>query len=179
MAIMTTTLLPPAVQLSFNGKLLSTPVANHIYGLFAERRTMPKGGGSIMRFRRYTQLAPALVALGNTGVTPVADLLVTTDIDVLIQYYGNYLLINEQVQLTAQDNVLNAAAERLGVQLRDTEDILTSQALLATASQVNCVGGINGRIVAVVKSLLIDLEAEVVARLTGDRAEGRMATVND
>ena len=40
--------------------------------------------------------------------------------------------------------VLNEAAQRLGVSLRQTEDQLMRDMLLATAAFVNCVGGANG-----------------------------------
>ena len=40
--------------------------------------------------------------------------------------------------------VLNEAAARLGVSLRQTEDQLTRDMLAATAGFVNCVGGVNG-----------------------------------
>lgn len=61
--------------------------------------------------------------------------------------------------MQSQDPVLNEAAARLGVSLRQTEDELTRNMLAATAGFINCVGGVNGKIIAVVKSLLIDLEA--------------------
>jgi len=56
--------------------------------------------------------------------------------------------------------VLNECAARLGVSLRQTEDQLTRDMLSATASFINCTGGVNGKLVAVLKSSLIDLEAE-------------------
>lgn len=40
--------------------------------------------------------------------------------------------------------VLNEAAARLGVSLRQTEDQLTRDMLQATAAMLNCVGGVNG-----------------------------------
>lgn len=43
-----------------------------------------------------------------------------------------------------QDPVLNEAAIRLGVSLRQTEDELTRNMLASTASFINCVGGVNG-----------------------------------
>ena len=43
-----------------------------------------------------------------------------------------------------QDPVLNEAAARLGVSLRQTEDQLTRDMLASTASFINCVGGTNG-----------------------------------
>lgn len=53
-------------------------------------------------------------------------------------------MLNEQVTLQNQDPVLNEAARRLGVSLRQTEDQLTRDMLASTASFINCVGGING-----------------------------------
>jgi len=46
--------------------------------------------------------------------------------------------------LQNQDPVLNECAARLGVSLRQTEDQLTRDMLAATASFINCVGGVNG-----------------------------------
>lgn len=40
--------------------------------------------------------------------------------------------------------VLNEAAKRLGVSLRQTEDQLTRDMLASTASMLNCTGGVNG-----------------------------------
>ena len=54
--------------------------------------------------------------------------------------------------------VLNEASQRLGVSLRQTEDELTRNMLASTASFINCTGGVNGKVIAVVKSSLIDLE---------------------
>jgi N4-gp56 family major capsid protein len=99
--------------------------------------------------------------MGNSGVSIPAQILTAIDIDAKISFYGTYVLINEQVTLQSQDPVLNECAARLGVSLRQTEDQLTRDMLVATAAFINCVGGGNGRFVAVVKSLIIDLEPEV------------------
>lgn len=44
----------------------------------------------------------------------------------------------------------------------ETEDQLIRDMLLSGAGQINCVGGLNGKIIAVLKSFLIDLDPEVV-----------------
>lgn len=46
--------------------------------------------------------------------------------------------------MQAQDPVLNEAVKRLGVSMRQTEDELTRDMLAATASFINCTGGVNG-----------------------------------
>jgi N4-gp56 family major capsid protein len=144
MAITTTSVLPPPVQQAFNNKLLSVPVPLLIHGLPAMKFKMERASGNTMRFRRYNKLATAKVPLGNSGVTPPASTLTAVDIDAKIDFYGNWIAINEQVTLQAQDRPLNEAAVILGLNLRETEDQLIRDMLAATASVINCVSGVNG-----------------------------------
>lgn len=144
MAITTTSVLPAPVQQSFSYKLLSVPVPNMIHKIPAMLKRMPKNGGTTLRMRRYNALATAMVPLGNSGVTPPAQQLTAVDIDAKIDFYGTYVQLNEQVTLQSQDPVLNEAAARLGVSLRQTEDQLTRDMLASTASFINCTGGVNG-----------------------------------
>lgn len=144
MAITTTSVLPAPVQQSFSYKLLSVPVPNMIHKIPAMLKRMPQNGGTTLRMRRYNALSTAMVPLGNTGVTPPAQQLTAVDIDAKIDFYGTYVQLNEQVTLQSQDPVLNEAAARLGVSLRQTEDQLTRDMLASTASFINCTGGVNG-----------------------------------
>lgn len=57
-----------------------------------------------------------------------------------------------------QEGVLAWVSERLAVSMRQAEDIILRDYIVSAASQINAAGGSNGRIVAVVKSSLIDLE---------------------
>lgn len=107
-------------------------------------KQMPRNGGTTLRMRRYNPLNTAMVPLGNSGVTPPAQQLSAVDIDAKISFYGTYVILNEQVTLQNQDPVLNEAAARLGVSLRQTEDQLTRDMLASTAAFINCVGGVNG-----------------------------------
>ncbi len=72
--------------------------------------------------RRYNPLATAPVPLGNTGVTPAPQNLTALNIDAKMDFYGTYVLLNEQVTLQNQDPVLNEAAQRLGVSLKSLGD---------------------------------------------------------
>ena len=100
MAITTTSVLPPPVQQSFDNKLLAVPVPNMIHKIPALLKRMPRNGGTTIRFRRYNNLATAMVPLGNSGVTPPAQALSAVDIDAQMSFYGTYVQINEQVTLT-------------------------------------------------------------------------------
>lgn len=115
-----------------------------IHKIPAELKAMPRNGGTTLRMRRYNPLATAPVPLGNTGVTPAPQNLTAVNIDAQMQFYGTYVLLNEQVTLQNQDPVLNEAAQRLGVSLRQTEDQLMRDMLASTAAFINCVNGTNG-----------------------------------
>ena len=97
MAITTTTTLPAPVQQSFSYKLLSVPVPNMIHKVPAVKKSMPRNGGTTLRMRRYNPLPVSMVPLGNTGVTPPATQLTAVDIDATISFYGQYIILNEQV----------------------------------------------------------------------------------
>lgn len=88
-----------------------------IHKIPAELKAMPRNGGTTLRMRRYNPLATAPVPLGNSGVTPPAQTLTAINIDAHMDFYGTYVLLNEQVTLQNQDPVLNEAAQRLGVSL--------------------------------------------------------------
>lgn len=64
---------------------------------------MPSKGGRILRMRRYNALPTSLVPLGNSGITPPATELTAVDIDARMDFYGQYIRINEQVTLQNQD----------------------------------------------------------------------------
>ena len=138
--ITTTSTLPAPVQQSFNMKLLATPVPDLIHKIPAMLLRMPRDGGKIIRSRRYNALPTATVPLGNSGIYPAPVQLAAVDIDAQMNFYGQYIEMNEQVTLQAQDAPLNKAALRLGVSMRQTEDELTRDMLLATASFINCTG---------------------------------------
>jgi len=140
----TTSVLSAPIQQSFSEKLLAVPTPYMIHNLAAERKVLPRNGGDTLRMRRYNPLPVSTVPLGNSGVEPPPTPLTAVNIDARIDYYGQYIILNEQVTLQAQDPVLNESAKRLGVALRQTEDELTRNMLVSTASQYNCVGGVNG-----------------------------------
>jgi N4-gp56 family major capsid protein len=130
-------------------------------------KNMPRNGGTILRMRRYNPLNTATVPLGNSGVYPPPQQLTAIDIDAKISFYGTYVIINEQVTLQNQDPVLNEAAQRLGVSLRQTEDELTRNMLASTASFINCVNGTNGDNPTEIARADVD---EVIKTLAGNNA---------
>ena len=162
MAITTTSVLPPPVQQSFDNKLLAVPVPNMIHKIPALLKRMPRNGGTTIRFRRYNNLATAMVPLGNSGVTPPAQALSAVDIDAQMSFYGTYVQINEQVTLQLQDPVLNETAKLLGISLRQTEDQITRDMLAATAAFINSTGGTNGDVPTQIAASDVDIVTQTL-----------------
>lgn len=167
MAITTTSSLPAPVQQSFNYKLLSVPYPNLIHIQAAMKEKMPRNGGRYMRFRRYNPLSVAPVPLGNSGITPAAQVLSAVDIDAKIDWYGTFVILNEQVVLQNQDPTLNEAAARLGQSMRQTEDQLVRDMLASTASFINAVGGNNGDTPTEISDTDV---SDVISTLVGNNA---------
>jgi N4-gp56 family major capsid protein len=142
--ITTSSVLPAPVQQSFSYKLLSVPTPYMIHKIPAMLKNMPQNGGTTLRMRRYNPLPVATVPLGNSGISPPPVQLTAVNIDAQMDFYGQYILLNEQVTLQNQDPVLNEAAQRLGVSLRQTEDQLMRDMLAGTSSFINCVNGTDG-----------------------------------
>ena len=136
--------VPPEIQQSFDYRLLSTPTSNKIYSIAAMKSKMPKNAGRFKRFSRYDELPSSMVPLGHTGVTPPSVDLSRVDIDVEMQFYGQWSAVHQEVTLQVQDPVLTALAVRFGVSMRRTEDNLIRDMLAGTAAVINCVSGVNG-----------------------------------
>lgn len=142
---LTTTLnLTPQILASACEELLAVKVPNFIHQLPAELYEMPRNGGTTLRRRRYNRPPPTLTPLGPSGQQPPPLILSALNLDATMSFYGSYYYINEQVILQSQEDVLTEASYLLGLNLRESEDILMRDMMAASASFVNCQGGSNG-----------------------------------
>lgn len=136
-------ILPEQIKEQFGPKLLATPTEQFIFKICANKEMMDEEG-SVYRRSRYNPLDAALVPLGNQGIDPPPSTPVRIDIDAEIDYYGDWMIIDRVVTLKNRDDVFNNLVKLLGLGMRRTEDRLTRNMLQATASFINCVGGLNG-----------------------------------
>lgn len=143
MPITTTAQVPPEVRTYFDRLLLTLARPYYIYDMFAQKRTIPLNSGDQMIFRRYSTLSAATVPIQD-GTTPPGDSLSVTDFSTQIKWYGNFVVITDQVQFTVQDRVLNEATRVLSLQLGLTLDTLIRNMMVATASSILCSNGDNG-----------------------------------
>lgn len=144
MTITTTSNLPPPILQSLAPGMLSVPTPNFNYIIPAEKYSMPRQGGTTMRFLRPVPLTPPIVQLGNSGIEPTSQVAQREIIDAAMAFYGTSVILNEQVVIQDQDPVLSWVTERLGVAMRQAEDIILRDFLTSSVSVYNCVGGVDG-----------------------------------
>jgi N4-gp56 family major capsid protein len=144
MTITTTSQLGPAILYSLAPAMLyvPTPMFNNI--IICDKVTMPRNGGTTIRFMRPRLLQPPTVQLGNSGIDPPAQVPQRDFIDAQLAFFGTGCIINEQVILQNQEGVLAWVGERLAVSMRQAEDLILRDYILSAASRIRAGGGSNG-----------------------------------
>jgi N4-gp56 family major capsid protein len=144
MALNTRASLPNAVRDYYDRVLLTTAYPCLIHTRFAQQRVMPLNSGDTIIFRRYNKLQTVPVPLQD-GITPPGALLSAQDVKARVQFYGNYVMITNEVELTAEDYTLNQAARLLAQNLGQTLDEITYDVLANSTSVILATGGSNGQ----------------------------------
>lgn len=141
--ITTVAVLPPAVREYYDRLLLMTAYPQLIHTKFAQKRVLPEKSGDTIVFRRYARLSTVPIPLQD-GITPPGAPLSATDIKARVDFYGNFVTITNQVELTVEDRVLNESARLLAQNLAQTMDEVTRDVLASTMSVLQCSNGVNG-----------------------------------
>lgn len=165
MTITTTSVLPPAVREYYDRLLLMTAYPTLIYNKFAQKRVLPEKNGDTIVFRRYARLSTVPIPLTD-GVTPPGAPLSATDIKARVDFYGNFVTITNQVELTVEDRVLNESARLLAQNMAQTMDEVTRDVLASTSSILQCSNGSNGNTPTEITKE--DIDAAVVTLLGND-----------
>ncbi len=93
MSITTPGNLPPPILQSLAPGMLSVPTPNFNYIIPAEKYSMPRQGGTTMRFLRPVPLVAPVVQLGNTGIEPPSQVATREIIDAAMAYYGTSVIL--------------------------------------------------------------------------------------
>jgi N4-gp56 family major capsid protein len=113
-----------------------------VHDQFAQKHPIPKGGGKIIEFRKYSPLPKLLTPLSE-GVTPNGQKITMSVINAQVAQYGGFIELSDILLLTAIDNNLVQATKLLGSQAGRTLDTITREVL---------VGGTNVQYGAATKS---------------------------
>lgn len=139
----TTTQVDPEVGIYFDNVLLDRHQPYYVHGYFSQERRIPQKNSKTAIFRRFDNLADALTPLSE-GVTPNAEQVTKFDVTAVVSQYGKVVELTDDVIITVQDQTANEVADMLAQNMASTYDKIVRNMLHATASQIDCLNGLNG-----------------------------------
>ena len=115
--------LSPEMKTYYDKNLIKESQANLVHGQFGQKRPIPKNGGKIIEFRKFSSLPKALTPL-TEGVTPDGNKLNVKAITSEVKQYGDYVVQSDVLELTSIDNTIVEALRILGNQASLTIDTI-------------------------------------------------------
>lgn len=103
-------------------KLIERAIPYLVTEPYIEAYTIPNKEGRIAKWRRYLALTVATVPLAE-GVTPPGQKLTYSDVQVVMEQYGDWVGITDVIEDTHEDPILNDTVENCSEQMAETREI--------------------------------------------------------
>ena len=121
--------LTPEMKTFYDKTLITLAGANLVHEQFGQKRPIPKNGGKIVEFRKFSKLPKALFAI-TEGVTPAGNKLSVSAVSCAVEQYGDYVEQTDMLELTAVDNTIVEATKELASQAGLTLDTVVRNELV-------------------------------------------------
>jgi N4-gp56 family major capsid protein len=108
-----------------------------VHDQFGQKRDIPKNGGKIIEFRKFSSLPKALTPL-TEGVTPSGNKLNVSTVSATVEQYGDYIEQTDLLELTAVDNTIVEATKQLASQAGLTMDTIVRNELVGGTNVMYC-----------------------------------------
>ena len=144
---------------TFYDKTLITLASPYlVHDQFGHKRDIPKNGGKIIEFRKFSALPKAITAL-TEGVTPTGKKLNVSTISATVEQYGDYIEQTDMLELTAVDNTIVEATKQLAAQAGLTMDTIVRNEVVGGTNVMYCPKVSNGVEIVVTSRADIDKTA--------------------
>ena len=120
--------LSPEMKTFYDKTLITLASPYLVHDQFGQKRDIPKNGGKIIEFRRFSGLPKALTPLVE-GVTPQGEKLDVSTVTATVEQYGDYIEQTDLLELTAVDNTIVEATKQLAAQAGLTMDTIVRNEL--------------------------------------------------
>lgn len=119
----------------YDRNLLEMAKTKFVYANHGQKRTIPKGNGKKVEFRRWKPFEVDVDRLSmDEGITPDGQDLAQTNLEVECKQYGAYVEVSDLLLTTSFDNIAMAATDMLGEQLGTLLDMLVRDAMCTTTN---------------------------------------------
>lgn len=141
---------------TFYDKTLITLASPYlVHDQFGQKRDIPKNGGKIIEFRKFSSLPKATNPLVE-GVTPTGNKLNVSAITATVEQYGDYIEQTDLLELTAVDNTIVEATKQLASQAGLTMDTIVRNEIVGGTNVLYCPKVSDGEETAVTSRAQID-----------------------
>lgn len=128
----------------YDKRLLEIAKTKFKHAEFGQKRSVPKGGGKTVEYRKMELFTPSTTPLVD-GVVPDGQRLSQSKIDATLAQYGAYVTLSDFFQYTAYDPVLRETSTLLAEQIGTAIDWVTRDAMCA-GTNVQYAGGNTSRL---------------------------------
>ena len=123
---------------TFYDKTLITLASPYlVHDQFGQKRDIPKNGGKVIEFRKFSSLPKALSPL-TEGVTPTGSKLNVSSVSASVEQYGDYIEQTDLLELTAVDNTIVEATKQLSSQAGLTMDTIVRNEVVGGTNVMYC-----------------------------------------
>ncbi len=129
--------LSPEMKTFYDKTLITLSSPYLIHDQFGQKRDIPKNGGKIIEFRKFSSLPKALKPL-TEGVTPTGNKLNVSSVSARVEQYGDYIEQTDLLELTAVDNTIVEATKQLSSQAGLTMDTVVRNEIVGGTNVLYC-----------------------------------------
>ncbi len=144
---------------TFYDKTLITLASPYlVHDQFGQKRDIPKNGGKIIEFRKFSSLAKTLTPL-TEGVTPTGKQLNVSTVTATVEQYGDFIEQTDLLELTSVDNTIVEATKLLAAQAGLTMDTIVRNEIIGGTNVMYCPKVVDGVETTVISRSGIDKTA--------------------
>jgi len=154
----------------YDRRLIARALPTLLHARFAQRRTIPRRGGKIIEFRKFSSLGVSKTAL-TEGTPPAGQSLTVTAITATVLQYGDGVKFSDLVRTTTIDPILEETTDLLAEQAAESIDEIVRDALVLGTSVQYWDGSRAARVnIAATDTLNVATIRRAVLTLTLNRA---------
>lgn len=167
----------PEMRAYYDKNLIRTAGPALVHDQFAQKRNVPRNGGTSVQFRAFAALPKATTPI-TEGVTPDGQSLTVTAVTSDLEQYGAYVTVSDRFDVEAIDPILVETTSLIGRQMGVTLDTVTRD-IINNGTSVAYAPKVSGGTVTPVTAradldntavLTVDVVRKVVAMLRASNA---------